>query len=327
MTRKPKPDWPSIADEAGVTAAQAKKIVRLYRDDELALAPVGEAVKLPVSRVRAVLEAAGVELRPKTDLVDWSLAEWGRPFSEVAERLSEALGRTVTRQAVQAHAKRTGITPPARSARAVVIETPAADAPLREIVGWRISLHQARHQWTNDQVAGGMGGSWTSSSIGVIKRGETGPGRRTLTPKTLQQIAGVLLVSPADLLLLPGQTALAEQPQERAAPDGDWRGDPKMADAWRRIIDEWGALTSPSLDVVFGLNIARWRLSRGLSQAELARAVSGNEHHERISAVEHGKPISLEALELFAEALKTTPADLARLPLQPALVPVPEKSG
>jgi transcriptional regulator with XRE-family HTH domain len=66
----------------------------------------------------------------------------------------------------------------------------------------------------------------------------------------------------------------------------------------------------------------RWRIGRGLSQVELERHVSGGEFQARISDLERGglRGLSLETLESFARALDVTPADLVRLPRQPALV-------
>lgn len=319
-TKKEATAWTAIAEDTGVTAAQAKKIVKLYRDDGLALAPVGEAVDLPVSRVRAVLMAADVPLRPKAgNDIDWSTVEWaGRTFAEIAASLSASLGRDVPRQTVAAAAKRLKIRPSRRPAEP--LPTPARDAPLRQIVGWRIAIHQRRLGWTNARIAEEMGGSWNQSSIGVVKHGQTGPGRRGLTLETLQEMAEALGVSPADLLLLPEQVTLA--------PALDFQGGPA---AWAE--GEWVRLTGlkrPPLRAVLGVTIARWRCFRGWRQKDLEQRISGRTASNRISDVEGGSPISghgitLDTLPTFATALEVTPADLARLPRQPALVSV--KSG
>jgi transcriptional regulator with XRE-family HTH domain len=238
------------------------------------------------------------------------------PTSRVAARSDTDIGSELglTRQAIRKRRESLKIEPYVRPPAEIV--TPAEDAPLRAVVGWRIAIHQQRHGWTNEQIATALGGSWNPSSIGVVKHGETGQGRRTLTPETLQQIAGVLLVSPADLLLLPGQSGFSS-----AAVEVEW--------------ERLGGLKDPPLRSVIGCNIAAWRLFRDLTQLELAARVS--EHHGTwastdVSHVEHGKTratggrgIMLESLAVFAKALEITPADLARLPRQPALVPV--KSG
>lgn len=193
-------------------------------------------------------------------------------------------------------------------------ETPAADAPLRTIMGWRIRLHRARLEWTLEDLAEAVGGSWTRSAVLSAERARAG--QRGLKPETLQTFAEALAVSPADLLLLPRQTALL--------PALDFQGGAASGaeEEWARMMK----LRAPPLRTVIGVNVARWRCARSMTQTDLAAAVGWRQN--RISYVEAGLSgkvspgITLDTLATFAEALQVTPSDLARLPRQPALVPV-----
>jgi transcriptional regulator with XRE-family HTH domain len=83
-----------------------------------------------------------------------------------------------------------------------------------------------------------------------------------------------------------------------------------------------------------GHNISRWRLRRGWSPRELADALQvGTWTATSVAAIERGdsggkaRGLTLGTLEAFAQALTVagsmvTPADLARVPRQPALRPV-----
>ena len=231
----------------------------------------------------------------------------------------------------------------------VEIETPPDGATLREIAGWRIRLHRVRHGWTSSRLAKELGGSWIRSAVACVELARVGPGRRTLAVETLQRFADRLQVSPADLLLRPGQTKVVIPPRsfsatrhlravDRPAPallkqflEAWARKGPdehrKLTAAAERAAEDWEALgklkTAPLMRIT-GVNVIRWRCARGLSQTELEGLVSGREDHSRISDVERlsRRAMALELLEAFADALGCTPADLVRLPRQPALVPV-----
>lgn len=218
------------------------------------------------------------------------------------------------------------------------LSAPPVDSPLRVVAGWRARQHRTRHGWTIAAVAEALGGSWSPGYVSGVELARTGPGRRGLTVETLQAFAGVLLVSPADLLLRPGQTKLQRMPRmtagkllaaRRAALPGDEHrhGEHSMLDAWDRAAGAWSDLDlEPRLADVVGINVARWRMIRGHSQTELEKIISGRSAHGRVSSVEHGghsrHGLTLETLDAFARALDVTPADLVRLPRQPALARV-----
>jgi transcriptional regulator with XRE-family HTH domain len=199
-----------------------------------------------------------------------------------------------------------------------VIEQPPAGAPLSAVIGWRIRLHRARLGWTLEQLAETLGGSWNPSAASNAEKGRKGAGRRAVTIDGLADFADALAVSPADLLLLPGQTAIE--------PALDFQGGPAEAAeaAWVEMM-----AGAPEIRAVIGINVARRRCLRGWSQTDLAVRVGWSQ--SRVSNVERGASgqgasgITIPALVTFAEALEVTPADLARLPRQPPLVPV--KSG
>lgn len=207
----------------------------------------------------------------------------------------------------------------------VEIETPPEGATLREIAGWRIRLHRVRHGWTSSRLAKELGGSWIRSAVACVELARVGPGRRALNIETLGRFAGCLQVSPVDLVLRPGQTVTSKPPKPARVPDA--AAHHRLTAAAERAAEDWealGKLKAAPLMRITGVNVIRWRCARGLSQTELEGLVSGREDHSRISDVERSsrRAMTLELLEAFADALGCTPADLVRLPRQPALVPV-----
>lgn len=257
--------------------------------------------------------------RPSTD-DDWRLLFVDDdPTATVSTRTDVAIAAEVgmSKQYVQRRREALGI---AKHVPPVEIETPPADAPIRVVAGWRIRQHRARHGWSGVELAQALGGSWGTSSVTGVELARSGRGRRGLTVETLGQFADALHVSPADLLLRPGQTQLLAPPK-RPSPDvGEGQGGHMVLDAWERIAAahrDLAAVARPDIPIVavIGLNLGRWRIGRGLPQAELGT-------QPMISDLERGglRGLSLETLDGFALALDVTPADLVRLPRQPALV-------
>jgi transcriptional regulator with XRE-family HTH domain len=232
------------------------------------------------------------------DPAAWDQVVWeGRTYSEIGRELG------VTRQAVAARADVLGKTPHVPEPEIV---TPAADASIRVIAGWRIRQHRAARRWRLEDLARAVngvarGGSWSKGPVLSVERARED--QRGLTIPTLYDFAEALAVTPADLLLRPGQDRLVDEPVLEAA---------------------WGKLVPPYAGRFFeiiGLNISLWRLRRGWSPRELGDR-AGARTATRISEIERGSyPIALPTLEVFAEALSlegqpVTPADLVRLPRQ-----------
>lgn len=188
--------------------------------------------------------------------------------------------------------------------RSVQIETPPDDAPIREVLGWRIRMHRLRRGWYGEHLAERVndlgGSSWRKPGISALERGVG----RGLTLAWLGRFAAALGVTPADLLLLPGQTALADPPAMVGDP-------PDPAD----------------LQAVVGSNVRRWRVHRDLDPRELGArvgdisgAVMNATRVGYIESAQYGRTLDVAFIEPWAQALAVTPADLVRLPRQPDLL-------
>ncbi len=244
----------------------------------------------------------------------WRAVDWSQRDPKIAAKLG------VSTQAVRQQRK-------ARAADVVIVdeptklEVPDRDADLIEVVRWRIAAHRKRLKLTLAAVAERIGGKWNGpwgpQQVWNVERGKRG-----VPPKSLFAFARALEVTPADLVLRPGQTELTEPPSVSLP-----------------------VLVDPTYRQVMGRNVERWRMARGLSQGQLAtklseldapRALARPESWTSydVAAVEEGlhqsgrRGMTLDSLVLFADALsvrksKVTPADIVRLPNQPPLTIAP----
>jgi transcriptional regulator with XRE-family HTH domain len=239
---------------------------------------------------------------PRLDPTVWDAVDWTKDLSTIAEELGCSY-----EAARQQRAKR-GVDPPVKE-----IETPGDDATLRQNLGWRVRLHRLRLGLTLESLAvrvnkAANGSAWQHGSISGVER--AAEGMRGVSLPGLWHFAKALKVTPAGLLLLPGQTELTELP-----------------DLGKDTAAELGALRSSDPRIVVGWNIARWRLYSGWSLLDLADRVheAGGlaPHSTRIRKIEAGEYwLTIEMLAVFADALEVFPADLVRLKKQVGLTEI-----